>query len=73
MPAEIAPAEGSDTYSLAEVARKFGISRATAYRRANEGNFPVPVLRVGSLFRVPKAPVDRLLRGEVSPAVGEAS
>jgi predicted DNA-binding transcriptional regulator AlpA len=39
--------------NLATAARIFGISKATAYRLATSDEFPVPVLKVGTSWRVP--------------------
>jgi hypothetical protein len=35
----------------------FGIGRGESYRLVREGRFPVPVLRIGRLLRVPRAAV----------------
>ena len=40
-----------------------GIERKTGYRAIKDGSFPVPVIRVGRLIRVPTAPLARLLEG----------
>ena len=50
-----------------EAFAELGIDRTTGYRAIKEGTFPVPVIRVGRLIRVPTAPLRRLL----DPAVGE--
>jgi predicted DNA-binding transcriptional regulator AlpA len=42
---------------LPTVASIFGLGRALAYELAKNGNFPVPVIRVGSRYRVPVAPI----------------
>lgn len=39
----------------------FGIARTKAYKMARLGEFPVPVLRLGHRYRVPTAPIKRLL------------
>ncbi|MGC4851861.1 helix-turn-helix domain-containing protein [Micromonospora sp. DT4] len=39
--------------TLQTAARIFGISKATAYRLATTGEFPVPVIKVGTGWRVP--------------------
>lgn len=41
----------------------FAIDRKTGYRAIKDGSFPVAVVRVGRLIRVPTAAVVRLLRG----------
>lgn len=38
---------------MATAANVLGISRSLAYQLAKEGRFPVPVIRVGSRYRVP--------------------
>lgn len=49
------------TTSLATAAGLFGLSRATAYRLASKGTFPVPVIRAGTQYRVPVAAILSLL------------
>ena len=44
-----------------EAFAELGIDRTTGYRAIQEGTFPVPVIRVGRLIRVPTAPLRRLL------------
>lgn len=46
---------------LVTAANWLGIGRTTAYRLAAVGDFPVPVLRIGTSLRVPTAPLLRLL------------
>jgi excisionase family DNA binding protein len=41
-----------------------GIDRTTGYRAIKDGTFPVPVIRVGRLIRVPTAALRRLLDGD---------
>jgi predicted DNA-binding transcriptional regulator AlpA len=38
-----------------------GIDRTTGYRAILENTFPVPVIRVGRIYRVPAVPLRRLL------------
>jgi excisionase family DNA binding protein len=52
------------TYSVDEVARLLGIGRNSAYEAARRGDFPT--ITVGGRILVPKAPIDRLLGGEVA-------
>ncbi|MGK5680167.1 helix-turn-helix transcriptional regulator [Actinoplanes sp. URMC 104] len=40
----------------------FGISRSTAYELVQRDEFPVPVLRFGSRYRIPTAPIIAALR-----------
>lgn len=49
--------------SAEEAFAVFGIDRKTGYRAIKDGSFPVAVIRVGRLIRVPTAAVARLLRG----------
>ena len=40
-----------------------GIERKTGYRAIKDGSFPVPVIRVGRLIRIPTAALLRLVTG----------
>jgi predicted site-specific integrase-resolvase len=40
-----------------------GIDRTTGYRAIKDDRFPVPVIRVGRLIKVPTAPLARMLGG----------
>jgi predicted DNA-binding transcriptional regulator AlpA len=51
-----------------EAFAELGIDRTTGYRAIQEGTFPVPIIRVGRLIRVPTAPLRRLL----DPLLGDA-
>jgi excisionase family DNA binding protein len=42
-------------------ARALGLGRSTAYELARRGEFPCPILRVGSSYRVPTAGLLRIL------------
>ena len=53
--------------SADEAFEHLGVDRTTGYRAIKEGRFPLPVIRVGRLIRVPTAPLWRLLNGEVEP------
>ena len=46
---------------LVTAGRLLGIGRTTAYKLAQSGTFPVPVLRIGSGYKVPSAPLHALL------------
>lgn len=52
---------------LAEAARLLRIGRTSAYAMAKCGQFPVPVLRAGKLYRVPTAGLLELLGLAVPP------
>jgi hypothetical protein len=54
------------TLDLATAASILGIGRTASYRLVRDGQFPVPVLHVGRLIRVPTAPLIALLG--LSPA-----
>jgi hypothetical protein len=47
--------------NLVTAARALGIGRTRAFELVRRGEFPVPVLRVGVTYRVPTAPLLRLL------------
>jgi excisionase family DNA binding protein len=55
------------TLSIEEAARLLGIGRSSAYEAARRDALPVRVLRIGRRFLVPRAPLERLLRGEEQP------
>lgn len=52
------------TTSVPDAGEALGISRATAYRLARSGDFPVRVLKIGKQLRVSIADLDRYLDGE---------
>ncbi len=41
-----------------------GIDKSTGYKAIRDGHFPVPVLRIGRLIRVPTLALRRLLQGD---------
>ena len=47
----------------------FGMSLSTAYKLVKQGEFPVPVLRAGTMYVVPVAPILTILRIDPDPAV----
>ena len=49
------------TMSLAETAEVLGIHRTTEWSLFKRGEFPVPVLKVGSNLRVVKAHLDQFM------------
>lgn len=51
------------TVSLAEAAKILGVHRSTAWELWKRGDFPIPVLQIGSRLRVPKAHLERFLSG----------
>ena len=48
-----------------------GIDRGTGYRAIREGTFPVPVLHIGKLIRVPTVGLLRLLMLDDAPPAAE--
>lgn len=53
-----------ETCSLEIAAIRLGIGRNQAYEAVLRGDFPVPVIKIGSRHKVPIKPLDRLLNGE---------
>lgn len=49
--------------TLPEAAHELRISERNAYRLVKLGTFPVPVVKVGSQYRVPSGPVEALKAG----------
>jgi hypothetical protein len=49
------------TVDVSTAARALGLGRSTAYELARRDEFPCPVLRVGSSYRVPTAGLLRVL------------
>ena len=58
---------------LPTAAKVFGLGRALAYQLARDGQFPVPVLRVGNRYRVPVAAILAALHLPATPAVPSPS
>ena len=54
------------TYSIAEAARRLGISRASAYRAAHAGE--LPAIKIGGRFLVLRKRLDRMLAGDGASA-----
>lgn len=55
---------------LVTAAAVLGIGRTTAHALARADRFPVPVIRVGRRYRVPVAPLLRLLALPTEPSPG---
>jgi excisionase family DNA binding protein len=49
------------TMNLEELATSLGIGRSLVYDLARRGELPVPVLKLGRRFVVPRSAVERLL------------
>lgn len=50
-------------YTVTEAASRLRISPRLAYKLLAEGKFPVEPIRIGSLIRIPRRPLDALLDG----------
>jgi hypothetical protein len=57
---------------LTTSARALGIGRTKAHAMARAGEWPTPLLRLGSAYRVPTAPLLRLLGIEASERAAPA-
>lgn len=53
------------TYSVAEAAKRLGVSRAYAYELIRRGEFPAPVRTVGTRVVVVRADLDGFISGAV--------
>lgn len=52
------------TYKIEEAGRLLGIGRNQAYEAARRGDFPT--IKIGKRLLVPKAALDRMLRGDAA-------
>ena len=52
------------TVSLAEAAKVLGVHRSTAWELCKRGEFPVPVLKIGTRRRVSKVLLERFVLSE---------
>jgi excisionase family DNA binding protein len=68
----VAPKAEPLTISLGEAADLLGIHRSTAWNLQSRGNFPVPVLRIGSSLRVKKANLMKFIETGVPIAPGDS-
>ena len=50
------------TISIESACARLGIGRSLGYQLAREGRFPVRILRIGRLYRVVRADLDRVLQ-----------
>lgn len=55
---------GAQCVSAEEAFRLLGIDRTTGYRAIKDNTFPLPVIHVGRLLKVPTAALHRLLDPE---------
>mgnify|MGYP000908402718 CR=1 FL=1 len=53
------------TVTVEEAATMLGIGRNTAYEAVRQGRFPVPVVKIGKRYVIPRLPLERLLAGDV--------
>ena len=54
------------TLSLAETADRLGVTRKHLYNLLNRGEFPVPVVRVGNVWRVSRQALEDFVAGRTS-------
>lgn len=59
------------TVTLDAANAAIGMSRGLGQRLAREGQYPVPLIRCGRVWRVPVAPLRRLLG--LDPAAGQGA
>ena len=57
--------------SAEEAFAELGIDRSTGYKAIREGTFPLPVVKVGRLIRVPTIALRRLLEFDDAGTQGE--
>jgi predicted DNA-binding transcriptional regulator AlpA len=55
------PKRDAKCVSAEEAFRHLGIDRTTGYRAIKDGTFPLPIIHVGRLLKVPTAALQRLL------------
>lgn len=67
------PIADRPTISLREASAWLGIGKTTAYELAAAGQFPCPVIRAGKQYRVPSAPLLRLLGCEGASGTGDSA
>ena len=53
------------TLSLSEAAEMLGIGVSTAYRLCSQGEFPVPVLRIGGTVKVSTKRLKQYVDGDI--------
>lgn len=58
--------------SAEEAFAELGIDRSTGYKAIRDGTFPVPVLRIGRLIRVPTVALRRLLQLDADHRAADA-
>jgi predicted DNA-binding transcriptional regulator AlpA len=58
--------------SAEEAFKELGIDRATGYRSIRDGTFPLEVIRVGRVIRVPTIALRRLLQLDAAEPDGHA-
>jgi predicted DNA-binding transcriptional regulator AlpA len=54
-----------------EVFAELGIDRSTGYKAIRDGTFPLPVIRIGRIIRVPTVALRRLLQVDDAPPDGQ--
>ena len=56
----------SGLYSVAEAAKRLGVTERTAHTWIREDKFPVPVININGRTRIAVAVLERFLLGEVA-------
>jgi predicted DNA-binding transcriptional regulator AlpA len=54
--------------TIPQLASMAGLHASTLYRSLERGDFPLPLIRLGSRVRVSRAAAERLIHGAPSPA-----
>jgi excisionase family DNA binding protein len=49
------------TYTVREAGRLLGLGNSSAYAAVKNGEFPVPVIKIGGRYVIPRKPLDDLL------------
>lgn len=62
----------SQTFSIAEISRIFGMNEKTVRRAIKDGSFPLRTVRIGRQLRVSRVAVERMLAELANPAEREA-
>jgi predicted DNA-binding transcriptional regulator AlpA len=55
--------------SAEEAFIELGIDRSTGYKAIRDGTFPVPIIRIGRVIRVPTVPLRRVLHLDPAPTM----
>lgn len=67
-PAPHPPPTTKQTLTVEEAASMLGIGRTLAYELIRQNRFPVAVVQLGARYLIPRAPLERLLNGDMGTA-----